>query len=140
LVRPADLRAAGEAPRRPQPARSERLRLHRPRRSEEMIFRHYRTWIPGLTPDAGAKVSRILSGGGGGHPPPSASPVASQTPKSTVETQRKRLLDRVEAGGIEPRTKGSSSEPRTEKTRTYHPRLSREHPPSPAIWAPGAQN
>jgi len=47
---------------------------------------------------------------------------------------------RVEAGGIEPRTMGTSSEPRTEKTRTYLLRLSREHPPSPAIWAPGAQN
>jgi integrase len=74
--------------------------------SEEMIFRHYRTWIPGLTPDAGAKVSRILSGGGGGPPPPSASPVASPAPKSTGETQRKRLLDRVEAGGIEPPSEG----------------------------------
>ena len=74
--------------------------------SEEMIFRHYRTWIPGLTPDAGAKVSRILSSGGGGPPPPSASPVASPAPKSTVETQRKRLLDRVEAGGIEPPSEG----------------------------------
>ena len=39
--------------------------------SEEMIFRHSRIWIPGLTPDAGAKVSRILNGGGRGlHPRP----------------------------------------------------------------------
>jgi hypothetical protein len=108
--------------------------------SEEMIFRHYRTWIPGLTPDAGAKVGRILSGVGGGHPPPSASPVASPTPKSTVEIQRKRLLDRVEAGRIEPRTTGTSSEPRTKRTRPYLLRPSRERPPNPVIWAPGAHN
>ena len=38
--------------------------------SEEMIFRHYRTWIPGLNPDAGAKVGRILGGVGRGNPPP----------------------------------------------------------------------
>jgi hypothetical protein len=88
--------------------------------SEEMIFRHYRTWIPGLTPDAGAKVSRILSGGGGGPPPPSASPVASPAPKSTVETQRKRLLERVEAGGIEPQSHGRPLEAQSgRKTRGF---------------------
>ena len=41
--------------------------------SEEMIFRHYCTWIPDWTPDAGAKVGRILSGGSAGglrHLPP----------------------------------------------------------------------
>jgi hypothetical protein len=37
--------------------------------SEEMIFSHYRTWIPGLNPDAGSKVGRILGGVGGGHLP-----------------------------------------------------------------------
>jgi hypothetical protein len=47
---------------------------------------------------------------------------------------------KVEAGGIEPRTTASGSDPRTEKTRTYLLRLSQEHPPRPAIWAPGAQN
>jgi integrase len=76
--------------------------------SEEMIFRHYRTWIPGLNPDAGAKIGRILGGVGGGNDPLSASPVASPTTKSSVEAQRKRLLDRVEAGGIEPPSEGAS--------------------------------
>ena len=45
--------------------------------SEEMIFRHYRTWIPGLNPDAGTKVGRILGGVGGGQEPPSEGPAAS---------------------------------------------------------------
>jgi len=67
--------------------------------SEEMIFRPYRTWIPGLNPDAGTKVGRILGGVGGGNEPPSTSPVASPARKSTAETHRKQLLDRVEAGG-----------------------------------------
>jgi integrase len=70
--------------------------------SEEMIFRHYRTWIRGLNPDAGAKVGRILGGVGGGNLPPSASLVASPAPKKSVEAQRDQLLRRVEAGGIEP--------------------------------------
>jgi len=77
--------------------------------SEEMIFRHYRTWIPGLNPDAGVKVGRILSGVGGGNSPPSASPVASPTTKSSTEAQRTRLLKRVEAGGIEPPSEGLPS-------------------------------
>ena len=77
--------------------------------SEEMIFRHYRTWIPGLNPDAGVKVGRILSGVGGGNSPPSASPVASPTTKSSTEAQRTRLLKRVEAGGIEPPSEGAST-------------------------------
>jgi hypothetical protein len=42
--------------------------------SEEMIFRHYRTWIPGLNPDAGAKVGRILGGIGGGESAPRCVP------------------------------------------------------------------
>jgi len=74
--------------------------------SEEMIFRHYRTWIPGLNPDAGRKVSRVLETVSGGNPPPDASPVASPAPKSTAEAQRDQLLKRVEAGGIEPAGRG----------------------------------
>ena len=77
--------------------------------SEEMIFRHYRTWIPGLNPDAGAKVGRILGGVGGGNVPPSASPVASPMAKTTAEAQRNRLLERMEAGGIEPPSEGAST-------------------------------
>jgi hypothetical protein len=76
--------------------------------SEEMIFRHYRTWIPGLNPDAGVKVGRVLSGVGGGNLPPSASPVASPAPKTSAEAQRDQLLKRVEAGGIEPPSEGAS--------------------------------
>jgi integrase len=76
--------------------------------SEEMIFRHYRTWIPGLNPEAGVKVGRVLGGVGGGNFSPSASPVASPAPRSTPESQRKQLLDRVEAGGIEPPSEGAS--------------------------------
>src|SRR5262249_46336928 len=75
--------------------------------SEEMIFRHYRTWIPGLNPDAGSKVGRIL-GGGGGNLPPSASPGASPRPKVSAEMQRNPLLKVVEAGGIEPPSEGAS--------------------------------
>jgi len=96
--------------------------------SEEMVFRHYRSWIPGLNHDAGVKVGRIL-GGGGGNLPLAASPGVSSTPRVTAETQRDRLPKRVEAGGIEPRTTGSSSEPRTKKTLTYLLRLSRVRPP-----------
>jgi hypothetical protein len=108
-------------------------------RSEEMIFRHYRTWIPGLNPDAVSKVGRIL-GGGGGNLPPSPSPGASPRPKVSAEMQRNRLLKVVEAGGIEPRTTGSRSDPRTAKTHTYLLRLSRQRPPCPTILALGAQN
>ena len=53
--------------------------------SGEMILRHYRTWIPGLNPDAGAKVGRILGGVGGGNPPPSAFPVASLSDENDRE-------------------------------------------------------
>jgi hypothetical protein len=77
--------------------------------SEEMIFRHYRTWIPGLNPDAGAKVGRILGGVGGGNTPPSASPDSSPRTKISAETQRGRLLERMEAGGIEPPSEGAST-------------------------------
>ena len=76
--------------------------------SEEMIFRHYRTWIPGLNPDAGAKVGRVLGGVGGGNLPQSASLVASPAPKKSAETQRSQLLNRVEAGGIEPPSESAS--------------------------------
>jgi integrase len=65
--------------------------------SEEMIFRHYRTWIPGLNPGAGSKVGRILGGVGGGNLPPAASPGASPRPKTTADMQRDQLLKRVDA-------------------------------------------
>jgi integrase len=67
--------------------------------SEEMIFRHYRTWIPGLNPEAGSKVGRILGGGGGGKLPLAASPCVSPRPKVTVEIQRDRLL---KGANVEP--------------------------------------
>src|SRR5262245_25706018 len=73
-----------------------------------MIFRHYRTWIRGLNPEAGRKVGRILGGCGGGNSPLAASPGVSPTPKVTAEMQRVRLLRRVEAGGIEPPSEGAS--------------------------------
>ena len=76
--------------------------------SEEMIFRHYRTWIPGLNPDAGAKVGRVLGGVGGGSGPSSASLVASPAPKKSIETQRDQLVKKVEAGGIEPPSESAS--------------------------------
>src|SRR5262249_61242216 len=69
---------------------------------EEMIFRHYRTWIPGLNPNAGRKVGRILGGGGGGNLPLAPSPGVSPTPKVTAAMQRVRLLSIVEAGGNQP--------------------------------------
>jgi integrase len=72
--------------------------------SEEMIFRHYRTWIPGLNPHAGAKVGRILGGVGGRNLSPSASPIASPAPKSTPESQRNGCLIEWRRGGIEPRS------------------------------------
>jgi hypothetical protein len=71
--------------------------------SEEMIFRHYRSSIPGLNPGAGRKVGRILGGGGGGNLPRPTSPDVSPIPKTTTESQRDRLPKIVEAGGIEPR-------------------------------------
>ena len=69
---------------------------------DEMIFRHYRTWIRGLNPGAGSKVSRVLETVGGGNRPPDSSPMVSPAPKSTAKAQRNRLFERVEAGGIEP--------------------------------------
>ena len=30
--------------------------------SRMLYFRHYRTWIPGLNPDAGTKVGRLFGG------------------------------------------------------------------------------
>jgi hypothetical protein len=63
-----------------------------------------RTWIPGLNPDAGSKVGRILGGVGGGNLPPAAHP----RPKVSAEMQRDRLLKVVEAGGIEPPSEGPS--------------------------------
>jgi hypothetical protein len=63
-----------------------------------MIFRHYRTWIPGLNPNAGAKVGRILGGIGGGNTPPSAFFVASPAPEKSVETQRDQLLSKWRRG------------------------------------------
>jgi integrase len=79
--------------------------------SEEMIFRHYRTWIPGLSPNAGRKVSRVLETVGGGNRPPDPSPVVSPAPRASVEVQRSRLIKTVEAGGIEPPPETERPEP-----------------------------
>src|SRR5262245_60289890 len=58
--------------------------------SEGMIFRHYRSRIPGLKLGAGSKVGRVLGGAAGvicsSPRPPSVSP----TPRVTAESQRDR--------------------------------------------------
>jgi hypothetical protein len=50
------------------------------------------------------------------------------------------LESEVEPRRVEPRTEGSRSDPRTQKTHTCLPRLSCGRPTRTAIWAPGAQN
>jgi hypothetical protein len=87
--------------------------------SEEMIFRHYRGWIPGLNPNAGSNVGRILGAVGGGNLPPAASPSASPRQKVSAETQRSRLLEVVEAGGIEPQQRARRAEPEDSETQAY---------------------
>ena len=77
--------------------------------SEEMIFRHYRSWIPGLNPESGRKISRVLESIGGGNGPPDSSPIASPTPRSPPDAQRNQLLKKMEAGGIEPPSEGAST-------------------------------
>jgi hypothetical protein len=42
--------------------------------SEQMIFQHYRRWIPGLQTDAGQKVGRVLGAVAGGRTPRAVSP------------------------------------------------------------------
>ncbi len=70
--------------------------------SEEMIFRHYRRWIPGLQPDVGRKVGQLLDRAAGGTNPPPASPSASPIQKPRARSQEDRAVATVEAGGIEP--------------------------------------
>ena len=106
--------------------------------SEEMIFRHYRRWIPGLQNDAGRKVGRVFGRLGGGQLPPVASPISSpgggRKPKSMKNQQPRGM----EAGGIEPPKTGNQGNPRDRKSATYAPALSRHLPWYPVIWAPGA--
>src|SRR5262245_56872046 len=73
--------------------------------SEEMIFRHYRTWIPGLNPGAGSKVGRILGGGGGGNLPLAASPVCPQDRKRARKRSGTSYLREWRRGESNPRPK-----------------------------------
>ena len=70
--------------------------------SEQMIFRHYRNWIPGLQAGAGSKINAalasILSSPDGLRPSLKLSLSLPEEPKS----QQTQGLSMVEAGGIEP--------------------------------------
>jgi integrase len=70
--------------------------------SEQMIFRHYRNWIPGLQTGAGSKINAalasILLSPDGLRPSLKVSLSLPEEPKS----QQTQGLSMVEAGGIEP--------------------------------------
>ena len=70
--------------------------------SEQMIFRHYRNWIPGLQTGAGTKISAALSSFIGPSDGQTVSLKVSLTELSETETEQNQALKMVEAGGIEP--------------------------------------
>jgi hypothetical protein len=84
--------------------------------SEQMIFRHYRNWIPGLQTGAGHKISAALSAVI--KPPefPKTSLKVSLNPLSKLELEENQGLLMVEAGGIEP---PSEDLPATATTRLF---------------------
>ena len=70
--------------------------------SEQMIFRHYRNWIPGLQTGAGSKINAALSSLIGPDDGQKASLKTSLSGFSGSEIQQNQALRMVEAGGIEP--------------------------------------
>jgi len=66
--------------------------------SEEMIFRHYRKWIPGLQIGAGKRIGALLHGSIGRPEDPKPSPRRFRKAK-IVKNQR---LSMAERGGFEP--------------------------------------
>ena len=80
--------------------------------SEQMIFRHYRNWIPGLQTGAGHKISAALSSFIG---PPDGQKVSlkvSLSKFSGMETEQNQALKMVEAGEL---NRPRDSQPATEK-------------------------
>lgn len=74
--------------------------------SEQMIFRHYRNWIPGLQTGAGAKISAALSSVIGSSEDQKLSLEVSLRDFPKIETEQNQALKMVEAGGIEPPSEG----------------------------------
>ena len=70
--------------------------------SEQMIFRHYRNWIPGLQTGAGAKISAALSSVIGPSDRQKVSLKVSLGDFPGTETEPTQAPKMVEAGGIEP--------------------------------------
>jgi hypothetical protein len=70
--------------------------------SEQMIFRHYRNWIPGLQTGAGSKISAALSTVIGPSDGEKVSLKVSLSDVLETKTEPNQALKMVEAGGIEP--------------------------------------
>ena len=70
--------------------------------SEQMIFRHYRNWIPGLQTGAGTKISAALSTVIGPSDGEKVSLKVSLSDVLETKTEPNQALKMVEAGGIEP--------------------------------------
>lgn len=73
--------------------------------SEQMIFRHYRNWIPGLQTGAGRKISAALSSVIG----PRKADLPSPDGPGESKIEQNRALKMVEAGGIENPESGEPS-------------------------------
>ena len=74
--------------------------------SEQMIFRHYRNWIPGLQTGAGAKISAALSSVIARPDRQKVSLTVSLNDFLGTETEQNQAPKMVEAGGIEPPSEG----------------------------------
>jgi hypothetical protein len=70
--------------------------------SEQMIFRHYRNWIPGLQTGADRKISAALSSVIGLADGSKPSLKVSLNAPSEIKTEQNQGFIVVEAGGIEP--------------------------------------
>jgi hypothetical protein len=70
--------------------------------SEQMIFRHYRRWIPGLQVGAGRRINRLFEKTLGGGESRKVSLKPSLGSRNKAKAQGSQGISMVEAGGIEP--------------------------------------
>jgi len=94
--------------------------------SEQMIFRHYRNWIPGLQTGAGRKISAALSSVIGPREADLPSPKPSPDGPGEPEIERNQALKMVEAGGIEPPSENRRA---VATTRLFRDLISPHHRP-----------
>ena len=71
--------------------------------SEQMLFEHYRTWMPTLRRGHGRQLVGLLGSG-----PKMGPEMGPKRPKKGADSVENQPLRGVEAGGIEPPSEGDS--------------------------------